>query len=165
MKNLRMLIFATLSYMALGQGREPFYKQIDHFVHAFGVPVIKVADITKDKTKKYVFLDARELNEYQISHIKDAIHVGYKNFSLKRVDSVAKSQALVVYCSVGYRSGVIAKKLKREGYEVYNLYGGIFEWVQNGHKVYKSSDKPTNQVHGYDEKWKKWVENAQAVID
>jgi len=33
-----------------------------------------------------------------------------------------------VYCSLGIRSEVIAKKLKKAGYtNVFNLYGGIFE--------------------------------------
>ena len=35
---------------------------------------------------------------------------------------------IVVYCTVGYRSGIFSKKLKDQGFYAYNLIGGVLLW-------------------------------------
>jgi hypothetical protein len=63
-----------------------------------------------------------------------------------------------VYCSVGYRSERIGEKLLKLGYtDVVNLYGGIFEWKNQGLDVYNSSNYPTDSVHTYNKSWGKWL--------
>ena len=76
-------------------------------------------------------LDARELEEFEVSHLKDAIWVGAKAFKTDSVSAIIKDKntAIVVYCSIGVRSEKIGEKLIAAGYtNVKNLYGGIFEW-------------------------------------
>ena len=64
-----------------------------------------------------------------------------------------------MYCSVGYRSERIGEKLIKEGYSnVFNLYGGIFDWVNNDNPVYDFNEK-VYKVHAYNKDWGKWVEN------
>lgn len=112
-----------------------------------------------------IFLDARSLAEYNVSHIKDAIHVGYDNFSFESVPSDAKDKPIVVYCSVGYRSEKIAEKLNENGYKnVSNLYGGIFEWVNQGNPVYQG-DTTTQNVHAYDKTWGIWLNKGHKVYN
>ena len=52
----------------------------------------------------------------------------------------SKSDTIVLYCSIGYRSEKIGEKLVEMGYgHVFNLYGGIFEWVNRDLPVYNAS--------------------------
>ncbi len=56
---------------------------------------------------------------------------------------IGEESKVVVYCSVGYRSEKIAEKLKAAGYKnVFNLYGGIFEWENQNLPVYDSNGEP-----------------------
>ena len=49
------------------------------------VPYIKVEALKKN-INKVVILDAREKEEYEISHLKGAFHIGFKNFNLLALD-------------------------------------------------------------------------------
>ena len=77
-----------------------------------------------------ILLDAREEKEFKVSHLKNAICVGYDNFKLKETLEKLpedKNTKIVVYCSLGIRSETVAHKLIEAGYtNIYNLYGGIF---------------------------------------
>jgi rhodanese-related sulfurtransferase len=111
-----------------------------------------------------VFLDAREKEEFDVSHIKSAKHVGYKDFDLARVKNIKKSDPIIVYCSVGYRSEKIGEQLIANGYtNVSNLYGGIFEWVNEGYLVFDSSGNATPKVHAYDQAWGIWLSQGEKV--
>jgi 3-mercaptopyruvate sulfurtransferase SseA len=63
-----------------------------------------------------------------------------------------------VYCSVGYRSERVGEKLQKLGYQnVYNIYGGIFEWKNEGMQVVNRQNQPTDSVHTYNKNWSKWL--------
>ena len=116
---------------------------------------------------KAIILDAREPREYTISHIKDAICVGYDNFDLGSVTSRIpdKTQTIVVYCSLGIRSEDIAERLKIAGYKnVTNLYGGIFEWKNKDFKLYNSRGNTTDSIHTFSEEWGKWLKKGIKVF-
>lgn len=126
------------------------------------VPLIYAHQIKelKAKNKKIVFIDTREIEEYKVSHIKNAKFVGYDNFNAARLKGVEKSTIVIVYCSVGYRSGIIGKKLISLGYkQVFNLFGGIFSWANNENPVF-SNNNEVKKVHPYNNKWGKWL-NSQ----
>ena len=100
-----------------------------------------------------------------MSHIQDAIWVGYDDFDLSRVGEVEKNQKIVVYCSVGYRSEKVSEKLIEAGYEdVANLYGGIFEWRNQDQEVVDEQGQ-TNKVHAYDKVWGVWVTKGEKVYE
>ncbi len=124
---------------------------------------IDVATAVKDSSS--IFLDAREKAEFEVSQIRGAQWIGYNNFDLNSVKSIAKDQPIIVYCSVGYRSEKIAEKLVAAGYQsVSNLYGGIFSWVNEGQAVYRNNI-PTNDVHAYSSFWGKWLRKGNKVYD
>lgn len=111
-----------------------------------------------------VFIDAREKNEFDISHIKNAVWCGYNDFDPNRLKGVDLTKKIVVYCSVGYRSEKISLKLKKLGFtNNYNLYGGIFEWKNQGNPVYDSNGNPTEKVHAYSSKWAQWLTAGEKV--
>ena len=159
LRHISQLIFILgMPLFSFSQNPEGFDKMAKKMADKT-VPLIKSkqVNILLEKKKEVVFLDARELNEYKTSHIKNALHVGYDDFSMNAVNSVSKNSVIVVYCSVGYRSGKIGAQLREAGYtSVFNLYGGIFDWANNGNKVYRN-DKVTTKVHPYNSKWGKWL--------
>jgi rhodanese-related sulfurtransferase len=111
-----------------------------------------------------VILDTREKEEFAISHIRSARWVGYETFTLVSVSDIPKDKTIVVYCSIGARSQDIGKKLKAEGYQnVYNLYGGIFHWVNEGNSVFTDKGIQTDSVHTYNKSWGIWVKKGEKV--
>lgn len=116
--------------------------------------------------KGFLFLDAREKKEYAVSHIANARWVGAKDFSLPVVANIPKDQPIIVYCSVGKRSEDVTLTMKKAGYsKVFNLYGGIFEWVNQGNPVVNSQQQPTDSVHAYSRFWGKWLDKGVKCYD
>jgi rhodanese-related sulfurtransferase len=126
------------------------------------VPFVSVAQLRQQPTP--VLLDTREAPEFAVSHLRGARLVGYDNFSLATVRDLPQSTPIVVYCSVGARSEKIGAQLKQAGFtNVRNLYGGIFEWVNEGQPVYTTANQPTTQVHAYAPSWGVWLQRGQKV--
>ena len=131
---------------------------------AHNVPEMGIADIPADSN--LVYLDAREKAEYNVSHIKNAIWIGYDDFNISRLDSISRDAKVVVYCSVGYRSEKITEKLKTAGFKnAANLYGGIFEWVNQELPIYDSNANTTLKVHAYSPKWGIWLNKGEKVYE
>ncbi len=164
-------IFVYSFFMQLGCAQEPanrphckspdFDRKVSQMLD-FSVPLIGVEELKDIQDEVHIF-DAREQEEYQTSHIKNAKYIGYNKLYLKDIKKLPKDAKIVVYCSIGYRSEKIGKKLQKMGYtNVYNLYGSIFEWVNNGYKVIDKMGTETNYLHTYNRNWSKWVENDKA---
>lgn len=127
----------------------------------FSVPTMSVDELAKNKDDVFIF-DTRELPEFEVSHIKGAKYLGYKGFEKSRLEGVPKDAKIVLYCSVGYRSEKIGEQLQELGYKnIYNLYGSIFEWVNQGHPVVDKNETPSKKVHTYNKKWSKWVDGQK----
>ena len=127
---------------------------------SYTVPLKGVTDFSDGDVSQYLVLDARERAEYNVSHIKGARYIGYDNFDIKKLRGTPKSQPILVYCSVGYRSEKIGEKLQKAGYSrVYNLYGSLFEWVNHGLPIVNNTGKKQQKIHTYNQRWSKWVLN------
>lgn len=117
--------------------------------------------------KEPIILDAREADECAVSHIATARCVGYDDFDLETVSDLPKDRPVYVYCSIGYRSDKIGQQLEKAGFErVFNLYGGIFSWSNNGYPLEGDDGLPTQAVHGFNKRWSKWlnVEKTEPVL-
>lgn len=100
-----------------------------------------------------VYLDAREPAEYAVSHLPDALPLGYKNPDYGQLAGISRDTPLVVYCTVGYRSERMTEELKRRGFNrVYNLYGSIYAWVLAGNPLFDENGISHN-LHTYNRKW------------
>lgn len=131
------------------------------------IPYISVQELAMPKTDA-ILLDARELKEYEVSHLKDALYVGYNEFNLEHTVKklTDKDQMIVVYCSLGIRSEDIAEQLQNKGYtNVYNLFGGIFEWKNKGFSVYDNNKNPTENVHAFSKEWSQWLLKGIKIYD
>lgn len=137
------------------------YNAVLHAMYSNTVP-LALADTLK--SENFVLLDTRELREYEVSHISNARWVGYDNFNYRSVTELPKDTAIIVYCSVGYRSERIGEKLKELGFtNVHNLYGGIFQWVNEGKPVVDMNNTETNKVHAYNKAWGIWLNKGEKV--
>ncbi|WP_299120113.1 rhodanese-like domain-containing protein [uncultured Winogradskyella sp.] len=131
------------------------------------IPYISVQELAMPDSEA-IILDSREMKEYEVSHIKNAIQVGYDDFDIETVEKHVsdKSKTIVVYCSVGIRSEDIGEQLKKAGYtNVYNLFGGIFEWKNNDYTVYNNEDEPTENVHTFSKEWSRWLLKGIKIYD
>lgn len=131
------------------------------------VPYISIQELAMSKSE-VIILDAREPKEYDTSHIKNAIYIGYDNFDIATVSKIIenKQAQIVVYCSVGIRSEVIAEKLKKAGHDnVFNLYGGIFNWKNEDFSVFNAEGKETDSIHTFNQEWSKWLKKGVKVYD
>jgi rhodanese-related sulfurtransferase len=54
--------------------------------------LIKVSELNIAEKTILFFLDAREPKEYKVSHIQDAILVGFNYFNSKKVEAVVKDK-------------------------------------------------------------------------
>jgi rhodanese-related sulfurtransferase len=128
------------------------------------VPYIRIEDFKKLNTP--IILDTREKKEFDVSHIKNAYYIGYDKFNSKTVKEKYKNlnDTIIVYCSVGIRSETIGTKLKKMGYKnVFNLYGGIFEWKNKEEEVINNSQIPTENVHAYSKEWSKYLIKGKKI--
>lgn len=132
-----------------------FHKEVARYTSQ-RVPLIDVDQLKDDN--QWIILDARELKEYEISHIPGAKYVGYDDFDLERLSEIDRDQKIAIYCSIGYRSEKIGEKLQKAGFSrVRNVYGSLFEWANRGYQLEDSSGKNTSQIHTYNKKWSRWV--------
>ena len=159
------ILFLIISSTTFGQ------KKLDKLLNKWNkrnVPYMSVETLALPKTDA-VLIDAREQKEYEVSHIKNAICVGYDKFKLKETLAKLpedKNAKIVVYCSLGIRSEIVAHKLIEAGYtNVYNLYGGIFEWKNNNFQVVDTLGNNTEKVHTFNKDWSKWLKKGEKVYE
>ena len=129
------------------------------------VSYISVEELRMQQLKDdVVIVDSRELEEYQVSHLEDAVYVGYDDFNISRLEDISREKLVVVYCSLGIRSEDISAELQKAGFKnVRNLFGGIFEWKKKDFPVVDTLGKRTQKVHAFSENWGKWLRNAEKV--
>jgi rhodanese-related sulfurtransferase len=149
------------SLLLFGQTRNRAYKLMLGGLLSHTVPEIDIPAAAR--AEGVFFLDAREPVEYEVSHIEGALNVGFNHFDLQSVAHIPKDTPVIIYCSVGFRSEKITEKMKRDGFTaVSNLYGGIFEWVNEGHAVV-CNGVPTERVHAFDRVWGIWLHRGTRV--
>jgi rhodanese-related sulfurtransferase len=131
------------------------------------VPYISVAELNSLlAVQDVLILDAREHEEFDVSHIASAKYVGFNDFSSEKISAAItdKNSPIVVYCSLGIRSEDIGEKLLEQGFtDVKNLYGGIFEWKNQGYTVIDSQGNETENVHAFSKFWSRWLKNGNKI--
>jgi rhodanese-related sulfurtransferase len=167
---LMMLLWSACRYSGVAQIKDGPYcenKWFDKMVRQTvkgTVPTLDVSELKK-RYSEFQILDAREKEEFNVSHLKNAQFLGYKEMNEEALQKLDKNKPVAIYCSIGYRSEKMTEKLQEMGFkDIYNIYGSIFEWVNRGYPVVDSSGKETNKVHGYSRTWGIWVKNEKAEV-
>lgn len=141
------------SYLSMAQTSPQEYYQMLENMYRKSIPLIQPAEVEDHA----IILDTREMNEYVVSHIPGSRLVPYESFRLGALEDLDKDATIVVYCSVGYRSERIGEKLLAAGFsKVYNLYGGIFNWLYTGGEIVNMNNEPTLSIHTYNKTWSQW---------
>lgn len=106
------------------------------------------------KNESIFLIDARANEEFQVSHISGARNIPYNSKEpLRQLTNIKSDNPIVVYCSVGYRSSILAKKLQTLGFkEVHNLEGSIFKWANEGRPLVQGQ-AIVHKVHPYNTRW------------
>ena len=126
------------------------------------VPYVSVQTL-KMEYDDYVILDTRKKEEYEVSHLPNAIWVGEK-YSSVNFPEIDKEDKVVVYCSVGIRSESYGEDLLKNGFKnVYNLYGSIFSWKDAGYRIVDAENEPTEKVHVFGKIWAKYLKTGEKV--
>lgn len=161
MHRFTLLIFlAILISFDMTRCQTKDYKEKLESLYNHTVPIISTQELASkiDSDSPIVILDIRSQKEFQISHIKNAVMIDYNNFDESIVHNIALDREIIVYCSVGYRSEKIGDELLDMGFtNVKNLYGGIFQWKNDGFDVINEQGMPTDSVHTYNRSWSQWL--------
>jgi rhodanese-related sulfurtransferase len=167
MKQLSYILFLLGIFQSglLAQSMPTNFDKMLKGLLSFSVPTVSCKEAKAlQKEQEAIFLDARELPEYRVSHLPFARHIGYDDFKATSLLDIPKNKPLILYCTVGYRSEKMGEKLQALGYtKVYNLYGSIFQWVNEGNKVVDMTGKETEKVHTYNRSWSKWLLRGKKV--
>lgn len=158
------LLFCVFLFLSFQGFTQSSIKKLLKEYNTESIPYISI-DSLLTKTN-VVLLDTREEVEFNTSHIKGAICVGYDFFNLDTVTTQIKDKSteIIVYCSIGIRSEDIGEKLTAAGYtNVKNLYGGIFEWKNKNNPVYTTDNIETNNIHTHSKDWSKLVTKAVKI--
>ena len=101
-----------------------------------------------DKDTSVVILDVRTSAEFksETGHLSKAILIPLQELD-KRADELKKYQKrlIIAYCRTGHRSGIAAAMLKKLGYKVSNMEGGITRWNAEKLPVVKESNNKLNE--------------------
>ncbi len=165
MRTLKILALLFLFTVSI-QAQESLSQLLKKY-NTESVPYMYVDSLQNSKDT-IILLDAREEKEYKVSHLKNAILVGYDTFKIETTAKKLpdKNAKIIVYCSLGIRSEDVAEKLISKGYtNVYNLYGGIFEWKNKGNKVYDTKEIESNKVHTFNKEWSKWLKKGEKIYE
>ncbi len=161
-KHLHALSF-VLIFALPSCGQQTFDEKMNS-LYKGTVPLVKASEL--NSMADVILLDTRSPEEFAISHLKGATMIDYENFKKADVKKVDKNAEVIVYCSVGYRSERIGEKLQEMGFtNVKNLYGGIFDWKNQGLEVFNKNEQPTDSVHTYNKAWSKWLSNGVKVYE
>lgn len=154
-------ILATVSSWG-GESLPPYQVALDKMIltvrHRFpGVQQISTTNLAAwlaDSARPQPqLLDVRQPAEYAVSHLAGAIRISPDSNVAEALARINPHRTVVVYCSVGYRSSQLARRLQRAGFtNVMNLEGSIFAWANEGRPLVANGHSAT-LVHPYNRKF------------
>lgn len=148
-----------LVLLQLGCSQETKWSAVNRLIDTrFGdVPRITTDSLSErlgDRpARRTVLLDARTAEEYAVSHLPGAHRVDPDARAFPALDTLDRDAPVVVYCSVGYRSARVTRRLRDAGFRnASNLQGSIFRWANEGRPVVRGGQR-VREVHPYDDTW------------
>jgi rhodanese-related sulfurtransferase len=147
-----MRIFHTLKWNLLNSFVQLRFPDVKH------ISTEELAIWLEDKNQTDPLLfDARNKIEYAISHLKGAYLIPHNVPELKSFVPCSTATPIITYCSVGYRSAILAQRLQTIGYEkVFNLKGSLFFWFSENRPVF-CGEKIVSFVHPLNLFWSLWL--------
>ena len=107
---------------------------------AMAVPMISTLDaynlIQKNKDNPdFIIIDVRTVDEFNSGHLANAINLDYYSPDFKsNISRLDRNKQYLVYCRTGIRGAAATQIMVDLGFkDVYNLSGGIVQWIQDGY--------------------------------
>ncbi|XP_046839823.1 thiosulfate:glutathione sulfurtransferase-like [Xenia sp. Carnegie-2017] len=124
-------------------------------------------NLIKENCRNLILLDVRRKEEYAVSHLPGSIHIDPDETAeavfgkVKPIlDDCENGKVIIVcYCSLGYRSSLMAQKLYphckllAEAQKIsfmpviQNLEGSIFKWANEGREMIDNENRKTKCCH------------------
>ncbi len=123
-----------------------------------GVPKMHWTELSR-RQGEITVVDVREPEEYEVSHLAGCLHIPFKQVKADPgvLQQVPKDKPVVTYCTIGFRSGVVASKLIEAGYtDVYNLGGSLINWFNVGGTVVKEGEE-VHRIHPFNDEWGQYI--------
>jgi rhodanese-related sulfurtransferase len=124
LKYVLFILMATVFFVSCESSAQSSNLSVDEFEKAISQNNIQL-------------LDVRTPAEYQSGHLKNTLLANWNNeaeFRL-RVQSLDKNKPVYTYCLSGARSNAATQWLRKQGFNAYNLEGGIIAWKNAGKPV------------------------------
>lgn len=113
-------------------------------------PWVTVEDYLADGQRdRIVLVDNRAARERAVSYIPGSI----TRAEFERDAGQYRDRPVVVYCTVGCRSGRYATKLRKRGFDARNLGGGVLAWAFADQRFIGPDGADTRRVHVYGRRW------------
>jgi len=149
---------AVVMVVLLTAGGVQWYRQIGLWVasrwwatKAGGATVDVASALREIGTSDALVVDVRDPEEFAVSHLE-----GARSLPLAELKSSGwppewrRDRPVILYCTVGYRSGIATRILREQGLEAKNLVGGILALAQANQPLFDGSGQ-TWRVHTWSE--------------
>ncbi len=152
----------SLETSALGETHNKIVQKFGNVKH------ISSTDLIAMPSDQYVIFDVREVEEFEISHLQDAIRLDPDmngEAFLKAYSHRLENKTAVFYCSVGMRSSMMVDRVQRALPEqhsgsILNLQGGIFAWHNQSYPL-QNSRGDTDAIHPYNAFWGRMLKRRE----
>ena len=158
-----LIMMASLSWSETSTDAERLARINDLYQdYRQGFP--NIGEVTADtlnlwiKSRDVILVDVRKPKERAVSQIPNSIT--QQEFE-DHPDTYSQGP-IVIYCTVGYRSGNFTRDLLKEGVNAYNLEGGILSWVHHEGTV-EHEGATVQKVHVYGQRWSLLPAGYEAV--
>lgn len=126
------------SLKAVNQKKEDSIKNAQNQTQEFAKPVDIKIDFAKALfDKKYRFIDARDVSDYNAGHVQGAMNIPFHEIEKykDRLNDLPKDQVYVTYCSTACDVSIdMAYYMAKLGFKkVYIFHGGWDEWKAAGY--------------------------------
>jgi rhodanese-related sulfurtransferase len=107
-----------------------------------------------------ILLDARTEKEFAVSRIAGARRAEADAVGQLERLGAGREDLVVVYCSVGARSALLARRLGQAGFtRVRNLEGSLFAWANEGRPLVNARG-PASGVHPFNAQWGRYLDRS-----
>ena len=115
--------------------------------HAPQISASQIQQLQSDESQqdRFVIIDVRSKAETDVSMIPGAL----TKSEFEQSASQHQGKTLIVYCTIGFRSGKYAASLNQQGWRALNYKGSILDWCKNKLPLKTPDGKSTAQVHTY----------------
>ena len=108
---------------------------------AVTVPTISTQDafVLIQKNPGLIIIDVRTPDEFNGGHLANAININYYSPEFKsNIDKLDRNKEYLIYCRTGVRGTGATQIMIDLGFtRVYNLAGGIVQWIDAGYPTLK----------------------------